>query len=64
MIGELVNENGRYAITLKEYGLTIIFEVNLKETQYLKNSEIDIWVITILPKEQIDTNNIKQIFAF
>jgi hypothetical protein len=64
MIGELVNENGRYAITLKEYGITIIFDVNLKGTQYLKNSEIDIWVITILPKEQIDTNNIKQIFAF
>ena len=60
-IGVNINENGRYAVNLSEYGITIIFSINLDKIQ---NNELDINVITILPKNQVDMKFIKYFFVY
>jgi hypothetical protein len=60
-LGVGINENGRYSITLSEYNITIIFQINLN---YFDNQRIDINIITLLPKSQIDKKNIIQSFVY
>jgi len=60
-LGVGINENGRYSITLSEYNITIIFQINLN---YFDNQRIDINIITLLPKSQIDKKNIIKSFVY
>lgn len=60
-LGDGISENGRYAIILSEYNITIIFQINLN---YFDNQRIDINIITLLPKSQIDEKNIAQLFVY
>lgn len=60
-LGYGISENGRYAIILKEYNITIIFHINLDN---FDNQQIDINIITLLPKTQIDERNIIEIFVY
>jgi hypothetical protein len=60
-LGGGISENGRYAITLSEYNITIIIQINLN---YFDNQRIDINIITLLPKSQIDKKNIIQSFVY
>jgi hypothetical protein len=60
-LGVGINENGRYSITLSEYNITIIFQINLN---YFDNQRIDINIITLLPKSQIYKKNIIQSFVY
>lgn len=59
-LGDGIIENGRYAIILTEYNITIIFHIDLDN---FNNQQIDINIITLLPKSQIDKKNILQIFV-
>lgn len=65
-LGLNISENGRYAINLTEYGITILLSINLDnfDTFDKKNKTVDINVITILPKNQIDKKNIIHFFAY
>jgi len=56
-----ISENGRYAIILKEYNITMIFHINLDN---FDNQQIDVNIITLLPKIQIDERNIIEIFVY
>ena len=60
-LGVTISESGRYAINLIEYGITIILSIDLNR---FDNKEIDINVITVLPKNQIDRKNILHFFAY
>ena len=60
-LGKGVSENGRYAITIKEYNITIIVVININE---LDSNRIIINVITILPSTHIDTRNIIDLFVY
>jgi hypothetical protein len=60
-LGKGVSENGRYAITIKEYNITIIIVINMNE---LDSNRIIINVITILPSTHIDTRNIIDLFVY
>jgi hypothetical protein len=60
-LGVNISENGRYAINLSEYNITIIFSINLDD---FDNQKVTINVITILPKSQIDEKNIIQFFVY
>lgn len=60
-LGNGIDKNGRYAVTLKEYNITIIFQINLK---YIDNQRIIVNVITLLPGNQVDPRNITQIFVY
>jgi hypothetical protein len=60
-LGDGISENGRYAIILSEYNITIIFQINLN---YFDDQRIDINIITLLPKSQIDEKNIVQLFVY
>ena len=60
-LGDGISKNGRYAIILSEYNITIIFQIDLN---YFDNQRIDINVITLLPKSQIDEKNIVQLFVY
>ena len=60
-LGVGISENGRYAVNLSEYNITIIFQVNLNK---FDNQQIDINIITVLPKSQIDEKNIIQLFVY
>ena len=60
-LGDGISENGRYAINLREYNITIIFQVNLN---YFDDQQIDVNIITLLPKSQIDKKNIIQLFVY
>lgn len=60
-LGVNISENGRYALNLSEYNLTIIFTINL---DYFDVNEIKITIITILPKSQVDPKNILNYFVY
>lgn len=60
-LGDGIDKNGRYAVTLKEYNITIIFQINLR---YIDNQRISVNVITLLPGNQVDPRNITQIFVY
>lgn len=60
-LGDGIIENGRYAIVLTEYNITIIFHIDLDD---FNNQQIDINIITLLPKSQIDQKNIVQLFVY
>jgi hypothetical protein len=60
-LGVNINENGRYAISLTENQITIIFSIKLDK---LDDNQIDINIITVLPKNQIDEKNILNFFAY
>lgn len=60
-LGNGIDKNGRYAVTLKEYNITIIFQINLR---YIDNQRISVNVITLLPGNQVDPRNITQIFVY
>jgi len=60
-LGVNISENGRYALKLSEYNLTIIFSINLDD---FKDNIIKLTVITILPKSQVDTKNILYYFVY
>jgi hypothetical protein len=60
-LGDGISENGRYAINLREYNITIIFQINLN---YFDDQQIDVNIITLLPKSQIDKKNIIQLFVY
>jgi len=60
-LGVNISDNGRYGINLSEYNITIIFSVNLNN---FDSQQIEINVITILPKNQIDEKNIIKVFVY
>lgn len=60
-LGVNINENGRYGINLTENQITIIFSIKLDK---LDDNQIDINVITVLPKNQIDKKNILNFFVY
>jgi len=60
-LGDGISENGRYAINFSEYNITIIFSINLDN---FDSQQIDINIITVLPKNQIDQKNIIQLFVY
>jgi hypothetical protein len=60
-LGVNINENGRFAINLSEYNITIIFSINLDD---FDNNQMEVNVITILSKSQIDQKNIKYFFVY
>jgi len=60
-LGVTISENGRYAINLTENNLTVVFLINLDN---FENKKIDINVITVLPKNQIDKKNIINFFVY
>ena len=60
-LGVGIRENGRYAVDLNEYNITIIFQINLNN---FNNKQIDIKIITLLPKGQTDKNTIIKLFEY
>ena len=60
-LGVNINENGRYGINLTENQITIIFSIKLDK---LDDNQIDINIITVLPKNQIDKKNILNFFVY
>lgn len=60
-LGININENGRYALSLSEYGITVVFSVNLNN---FDKNQLDINILTILPKVQIDMRNILYYFVY
>jgi len=59
-LGVNISENGKYAITLEESGVTMILSINLNS---FDNNEIYVNIITILPKGQVDKKNIINFFV-
>jgi len=60
-LGVNISENGRYALNLSEYNLTLIFSIDLDDfNDYI----VKITVITILPKSQVDKKNILHYFVY
>ena len=60
-LGDGISENGRYAINISEYNITIIFSIDLDK---FYSQQIDINIITVLPTTNIDTRKIKNIFVY
>jgi hypothetical protein len=60
-IGGVIRNNGRYGLYLKEYNITIIFNVNFKN---VLKGEIKINVITVLPGHSHNPNLVLDFFEF
>lgn len=60
-LGFSIIDNDRFAISLKEYDISIIFNIDLRN---LEKNIININVLTILPHSQIDTRNIENYFVY
>lgn len=60
-LGVNINENGRFAIKLQEYKITIIFTIDLND---FDKNQININILTILPKIQIDMKNVRYYFEY
>ena len=60
-LGVNISENGRYGINVTEYGLTIIFYIDLNN---FDDKKININIITILPKGDVDEKNLLNLFLY
>lgn len=60
-LGVNINENGRYGINLTENQITIVFSIKLDK---LDDNQIEINIITVLPKNQVDKKNILNFFVY
>ena len=60
-LGVNINENGRFAINIQEYKITIIFTINLND---FDKNQISINILTILPKNEIDMKNVRYYFEY
>jgi len=61
-IGHLINTNGKYGVHLEEYGMSIIFHINLNGIQFGKSNEMFIDVRTILMRGGINPKTVLKIF--
>ena len=60
-LGDNINQNGKYAVKVMEKQLTIIFSVNLNN---IKDNQIQINIITVLSKTQIEEHDIIHSFIY
>ena len=60
-LGVKISQNGKYVVFLTEYNLALLFSINL---DHFDEDGLDMTVITVLPKTQVDKRDIVDFFEY